>query len=172
MRRRWILASVVAATLVVPAMAQHRDSVQPPPGGNFIRVDGDVIQVVPPDSSIIAELLTTSPQLPLGPRDVLNEYEKEMISVVQDACDKLAQIAVAVRQGQISAEQAEYASGQTYALALMQFQMLSTLHEILENTLDKEAERESKPAVGNSSTATSPSSGGTQGSRHHVLGQK
>lgn len=67
-----------------------------------------------------------------------------MLATAIGTCESLAQIVSAYRQGDISDEQAEYATRRTYALALMHFQMLSTLHEILDDEIENDSQPESQ----------------------------
>jgi Spy/CpxP family protein refolding chaperone len=64
-----------------------------------------------------------------------------MAAVSDTTRAELAQIAQAVREGQISPEQAEYFSGERYHLGMMQFQLLSTLHLILSNEIENKTEQ-------------------------------
>lgn len=135
MRHYLILGPIIVIVLTMPAAAQTLLASQPP-------AVTDVIGALAPDNSSIAFVLTTNEQLPLGPRDILQAYEQDMAVTALATCESLAQIASAYRQGDINDEQAEYASRQTYAIGLMQFQMLSTLHDILDSKIEKEEEPE------------------------------
>jgi len=134
MKYRFILGAFVIGMLVISVVAQ--DDVGPP----SVSIDG-VIATMPSDTSTITTILATDPQLPLGPQDVLRNYEQEMAAVSDTTRAELAQIAQAVREGQISPEQAEYFSGERYHLGMMQFQLLSTLHLILSNEIENKAEQ-------------------------------
>lgn len=133
MRHYWIFGILIAVALTIPATAQTIPTSQPP-------TVNDVVGALPPDNSSIAFLLTTNEEVPLGPRDILKTYEQDMAMTALATCESLARIASAYRQGDISDERAEYASRQTYALGLMQFQMLSTLHDILDYKIEKDPE--------------------------------
>jgi hypothetical protein len=56
-------------------------------------------------------------------------------------------MAEAVRQGQIGREQAEQLSYEIYQSGMMQFQLLSTLHQILESDMAKAAQRSGAPQL-------------------------
>ena len=140
MKSRFILGTFVIGMLVIPVIAQ--DDVGPP----SVSIDS-VIATMPSDTSAITAIVATDPQMPLGPRDVLRNYEQEMAAVSDTTCVELAQIAQAAREGQISREQAEYFSGERYQLRVMQFQLLSTLHQILNNEIENKTEQEDQAHV-------------------------
>lgn len=142
MKYRFILGVFVIGMLVISAIAQ--DDVGPP----SVSI-GSVTATPPSDTSSVTAILATDPQMPLGPRDVLRNYEQEMAAVSDTTCAELAQIAQAAREGQISREQAEYFSGERYQLRVMQFQLLSTLHQILDNEIENEEGQEDQAHVAN-----------------------
>ncbi len=76
-------------------------------------------------------LLAVQPQIPLGPADLLKGYENGMSAIAQRISAELAAIAEAVRLGHITPDQAEYLTQERYQLAIMQYQVLSTLHDSL-----------------------------------------
>ena len=88
------------------------------------------------DISEIAPLLNVTPVMPLGPVDVLKGYENEMTSITQRMSSMMNGIAQAARTGQINREQAEFLIQQNYQVAMMQYQVLSALHETLERDID------------------------------------
>jgi hypothetical protein len=84
------------------------------------------------DAHVLEDLLAITPTIPLGPRDLLQGYESEMASIADRLSTELGVITNAVGTGQISREQGEYVSGERYRVAMMQFQLFSALHEMLE----------------------------------------
>ena len=84
------------------------------------------------NAHIPAYLLATDPGVPRGPRDVLRDYELEMASIAGRLSVDLGAISNAVRTGQITREQGEYVGGELYDVAMMQFQLFSALHAMLE----------------------------------------
>jgi hypothetical protein len=90
-----------------------------------------------PDTSEITPLLSVTPVMPLGPVDVLKGYENEMTSITQRMSSEMGNIAQAARTGQITREQAEFLIQQDYQVAMMQYQVLSALHETLERDIDQ-----------------------------------
>ncbi len=149
MKYRLILEALVIAVLVISAVAQDE-------GGSQSASSNSVMAIVPSDPSAIAAILATESQVPLGPRDVLRNYEQEMASVSRSTCTELAQIAQAAREGQLSREQAEYLIGERYHLGMMQFQLLSTLHQILEHEIENEATQENQLHASDGAVVVAP----------------
>jgi hypothetical protein len=87
----------------------------------------------------LAELMAINPELPLGPLDVLKEYEHGMALIAQGMSADVVNIARAVEANQLTREQAEYLIGETYQIAMMQYQVLSALHDGLERDVAQEA---------------------------------
>jgi len=135
-----IVGIVLAAALAVSAEAQESVSPQPP-------AIGSVLAGLPSDEPRIAAILASQPQEPIGPGDLLNNYEQGMAFISQQTYIELAQIAEAARQGQIGREQAEHLSYEVYQSGIMQFQLLSTLHQILESDMVRAAQRSGAPQL-------------------------
>jgi len=148
MKYGFILGALVISVLVISAVAQND-------GQQSVSSDS-VMATVPSDTSTITAILAIEPQVPLGPRDVLRNYEQEMAFVSDRTSTELAQIAQAAREGQISREQAEYFSGERYHLGMMRFQLLSTLHRILDHELENQAEQEDQSHVDGAVVVASP----------------
>ena len=91
------------------------------------------------DNGDIASLLNVPPIMPLGPVDVLKGYENEMTSISQRMSAEMGGIAQAARLGQITREQAEFLIQQNYQVAMMQYQVLSALHDTLERDIEQAA---------------------------------
>jgi hypothetical protein len=85
----------------------------------------------------IARLLAFEPQMPLGPVDVLREYEEEMNLVAQKLSEEMLSISNAVGAEQITRVHAEYLIQERYQAAMMQHEVLSALHYILEHDVNK-----------------------------------
>jgi Spy/CpxP family protein refolding chaperone len=84
---------------------------------------------------VLADLFAISPVIPRGPRDLLRDYELEMASIAGQLSTDLEAISNAVGTRQITREQGEYVSGELYQIAMMQFQVFSALHAMLEQDL-------------------------------------
>ncbi len=135
MKRGHILGVFVAAALVISAVAQ--DGQQPP-------TNGTLRATAPAETSNMAETPGTDSQGLMTPRDLMKEYEKQMAVVSLKACEELAQIARAAHEGQIGPEQAEYLSGQRLELGMIRLQFLDSLHQILDDKIQKETKQQSQ----------------------------
>jgi hypothetical protein len=83
------------------------------------------------NAHVLPDLVAAPPVIPLGPRDLLRDYELAMVSIAERLSMDLAVISNAVGTGQITREQREFASGARYQVAIMQFQLFSALHTML-----------------------------------------
>lgn len=102
----------------------------------------------------LAELMAIKPELPLGPIDVLKEYERGMDLIAQGMSADVVNISRAQQANQLTREQAEYLIGERYQIAMMQYQVLSALHDALERDVAQEATRaRSTRGVAGSDTA-------------------
>jgi hypothetical protein len=137
MNFRSMLVAVILLAFVLPAMAQPAEArnleVEPP------QLQTVVALTRPSTDGEIASLLAVKPEIPLGPIDVLKGYENEMTAVADRISAELARISQAVRLGQISRAEAEYLTQETYQLAIMQYQVLSTLHDSLAHDMAQAA---------------------------------
>jgi len=96
----------------------------------------DVQYFVPPqDNAVLTEVLRVEPQLPRGPNDILEDYEAEMANITSQMSHELVGICEAMAKGQIPRERGEYLARERYQIATMQFQLLSALHAILEQSV-------------------------------------
>src|SRR5882757_4199528 len=135
MKRGHILGVLVAGALVISAAAQ--DGQQPLTSQGMTATE-------PAKSLNIAETTGSDAQVPMAPPDLLKEYEKQMAVVSLKTCAELAQIAQAAHEGQIGAEQAEYLSGQQLELGMIRLQFLDSLHQILDDKIQKETKQQSE----------------------------
>jgi hypothetical protein len=87
------------------------------------------------DAHVLADLLAISPVIPRGPGDLLRDYELEMASIAGRLSMDLEAISNAAGTRRITREQGEYVSGELYQIAMMQFQVFSALHAMLEQDL-------------------------------------
>jgi Spy/CpxP family protein refolding chaperone len=85
---------------------------------------------IQPDSNL-GQVLNTPSATPLGPRDIIAGYESGMTDIGNRMSSDLANISQAVQKKELTREQAEYIIGERYRLAMMQFQLLSALHDVL-----------------------------------------
>ena len=90
---------------------------------------------------VIERLLAIQPAVPLGPVDVLKSYEDAMAMIAQRLSADLTSISQAHRANQITRDQAEYLIQNRYQVAMMQHDVLSALHEGLEEDIARAAKR-------------------------------
>lgn len=89
---------------------------------------------------VIERLLAFQPAIPLGPVDVLKSYENAMAMIAQRLSAELTSITQAHRANQITGDRAEYLIQDRYQVAMMQYDVLSALH----NGLDEDIARAAK----------------------------
>jgi hypothetical protein len=77
--------------------------------------------------------------MPLGPQDVLKSYEIAMGLVAERTLSDFSVIVQAQQVNQITREQAEYLLQERYQIAMMQYQVLSALHDVLKHDIDEVA---------------------------------
>jgi hypothetical protein len=124
MKLRWITCILLTGVLAISAMAQVDHSQRPGIGG--------LTATEPSNGSDVA------PNSTLQPRDTLNTYEEQMALVTVQAYTELAEIAKAVRAGQISSDEAVHLTRRCFELSVVRLQFLDTLHQIVETTISKE----------------------------------
>jgi hypothetical protein len=98
------------------------------------------------DAEALADVLAVQPSMPLGPADLLKEYEQAMAVTAQKFSADVQNIAAAVQQNQITEDQGEYLCNEAYQLAMMQFQAFSGLHDMLEQELSQKPAQDAGPA--------------------------
>jgi hypothetical protein len=149
--RQTLVSIVMLATLWHTAAAQPKKATvqtDAPPSASIVAAAS--IQSNP----VLADLITLKPEMPLGPQDVLKSYEIAMGLLADKTASDFAVIVQAQQTNQITREQAEYLVQQRYQVAMMQYQVLSALHDVLKHDIDEanqEARRGLKAA--NSDTA-------------------
>jgi hypothetical protein len=131
---RLLGGTLLVATLALSAVAQNKGQPGPPA---FSKITAHLAG----DAPHIIAILATQPREPLGPSDILKNYEQGMTFISQRTYVELAQIAVAARRGQISRDEAEYLTQESFQLGIIQFQLLNTLHQILEHDIAKAAQQ-------------------------------
>jgi hypothetical protein len=88
-------------------------------------------------SPVFSDLIAIKPEMPLGPQDVLKSYEIAMSLLTDKTSSDFAVIVQAQQTNQITREQAEYLLQQRYQIAMMQYQVLSALHDVLKHDIDE-----------------------------------
>jgi len=148
--RQIVLAILVLATMWHTAAAQpkkmKRQVEAPPPERVLAGTDS------PQSNTVVSDLVAVKPEVPLGPEDVLKSYEIAMSLVAERTSTDFLAIVQAQQANQITRAQAEYLVQQEYQTAMMQYQVLSALHDVLKHDIDEanqEARRSLKAANSN-----------------------
>jgi Spy/CpxP family protein refolding chaperone len=136
MKRGGILGTLVASGLVISAVAQDNHLQSPP--------RPSVTAPATAQTPYITDTPATDSQVSVMPRELLKEYEKQMVPVTLATCEELTQTAQAAGEGGIDLEQAEYLSGQRLELGMIRLQSLKTLHQIPDDKIQKETKQASE----------------------------
>lgn len=83
----------------------------------------------------LTEVLNLDPQLPRGPKEILEDYEAEMAKIAGRMSNELGEICQAIANNQLSREQGESLVRERYQVAMMQYQLFSAWHAILEQAV-------------------------------------
>jgi hypothetical protein len=79
----------------------------------------------------LADVLAFQPEMPRGPVEILRQYEDQMTFISETFSAEMVLIRQAVHQGQITREESDYLMQQGFQIAMMQYQVLSALHDAL-----------------------------------------
>src|SRR6201997_4532773 len=90
-----------------------------------------------PSDPVLSDLIAVKPEMPLGPEDVLKSYEIAMNMVADKTSADFVVIVQAQQTNQITRQQAEYLLQQNYQMAMMQYQVLSALHDVLKHDIEE-----------------------------------
>jgi len=110
------------------------------------------------DSGILSDVLNVPEAMPLGPYDLLQQYECQMTAISNDLGEELLQVLAAVQTGELDPDMADYISEHSYEIAVMQFQLLSVLHADLAKSI---ADAEKEPDEQTPTNDSSPSGSST-----------
>ena len=134
--RQILLATLILATVLHTAAAQpKKKNIQadaPPP-------ESILASTSMQSNPVLSDLNALKPEMPLGPEDVLKSYEIAMNMVADKTSADFVVIVQAQQTNQITRQQAEYLLQQSYQMAMMQYQVLSALHDVLKHEIDKAA---------------------------------
>src|SRR5208337_1718844 len=151
MKTRQILIAILILVTVwhtAAALPKKRNiSAEAPPRESILA--GTSMQ----SNSAVSDLIALKPEMPLGPQDVLKSYEIAMSMVADKTSAEFSVIVQAQQTNQITREQAEYLLQQSYQMAMMQYQVLSALHDVLEHDID-EASQQRTHSLSTSSSDT------------------
>ncbi len=96
---------------------------------------------------VLPDLIALKPEMPLGPQDVLKSYEIAMNMVADKTSADFFVIVQAQQANQITRQQAEYLLQQSYQMAIMQYQVLSALHDVLKHDIDQAAGQQARQSL-------------------------
>jgi predicted ribonuclease toxin of YeeF-YezG toxin-antitoxin module len=149
--RQILIATMILATLCHYAAAQPKKkrtpADAPPPEG----ILASTSMQSNPD---LSDLIALKPEMPLGPQDVLKSYEIAMSMVADKTSADFSVIVQAQQTSQITREQAEYLLLQSYQMAMMQYQVLSALHDVLKHDIDEAAVQQARQSLKATSSNT------------------
>ena len=146
MSRQILVPMVMFATLWHTAVAQPKKNAKiqvntPPP---FETVLASTHMQSNP---VLSDLVSFQPEMPLGPQDVLKSYEIGMSLVADKTSADFSVIVQAQQTNQITREQAEYLLQQRFQMAMMQYQVLSALHDVLKHDIDEAAGQQARQSL-------------------------
>jgi len=145
MKTRQILIAILILVTVwhtAAALPKKRNiSAEAPPRESILA--GTSMQ----SNSAASDLIALKPEMPLGPQDVLKSYEIAMSMVADKTSADFPVIVQAQQTNQITREQAEYLLLQSYQMAMMQYQVLSALHDVLKHDIDEAAGQQARQSL-------------------------
>ena len=124
-----------------PRTAKAQADVEPP------RVENILATTSGPSYMVLTNFVAINPVTPLGPRDVLKQYEREMTLIAQRVSIEMASISQAQEANLVTREQAEYLIQETYQAAMMQFQTVIALHDALGVEITRVEALDKRPAA-------------------------
>jgi hypothetical protein len=142
--RQILIAIVILGTVLHTAAAQ--------PKKKNIQADARPPESILASTSmqshpVLSDLIALKPEMPLGPEDVLKSYEIAMNMVADKTSADFVVIVQAQQANQITRQQAEYLLQQSYQMAMMQYQVLSALHDVLKHDIDKAAGQQARQSL-------------------------
>lgn len=147
----FLVAVAILGTGLQPAAAQlkkKRTQVDAPPLERVL--SGTSMQF----NAVLSDVNARKPEMPVGPQDVLKSYEIAMTLVMEKTSADFSVIVQAQQTNQISREQAEYLLLQSYQTAMMQYQVLSALHDVLKHDIDEAAGQQARQSLKTASSDT------------------
>jgi len=162
--RQILIAIVTLSTLWNTAAAQpKKKNVQT----DAPRLDSILAVTNMQSNPVLSDLIAIKPEMPLGPQDVLKSYEIAMSAVADKTSADFSVIVQAQQTNQITREQAEYLLQQRYQMAMMQYQVLSALHDVLKHDIEEAGQqaRQSLKATSSDTVLVVPLPDSTPASR-------
>src|SRR5882762_3428623 len=132
-----LVLALIAGPRTLSAAVNHADPDVPAP-------EVQKYSSTPTNNELLTEVLNPEPQLPRGPNEILEDYEAEMVKITSRMSHELAEICEAIGNGQLSRKQGEYLARERYQIAMMQFQLFSAWHAILEKAMAQASAAQTK----------------------------
>jgi len=158
MTSRWIVAVCLLTVMARVSVAQTPRASRPSAATEPPPLPPHALANNSQTDEVIARMLAFQPALPLGPVDVLKGYEVGMALIAQRLNEDLISISQANRANQITREQAEYLIQDRYQVAMMQYDVLSALHDSLEHDLAQAATQPGGVSQADTAVAVQPPS--------------
>jgi hypothetical protein len=163
--RTCLVAIAILGFALRPAAAQSKNKTS--------QVDAPPLEQVlsgtsMPSNAILSDVIARQPEMPLGPQDILVSYEVARSLIVEKTSADFSVIVQARQTNQIGREEAEYLLQQTYQMAMMQYQVISALHDVLKHDIDEAAgqqARQSLKATNSDTVLVVPFAGSASASR-------
>ena len=149
--RTFLVTLAILGTVWHPAAAQpkrKRTQVDAPPLERVL--SGTSMQ----SNAGLSDVIACKPEMPLGPQDILKAYEIAMSLVLEKTSADFLVIVQTQQANQISREQAEYLLLQSYQVAMMQYQVLSALRDVLKHDIDEAAWQQARQPLKTTSSDT------------------
>jgi hypothetical protein len=149
--RQILIAILILATMWHTAAAQPKKKniqAEAPP------VESILVGTSLQSNPVRSDLIALKPEMPLGPQDVLKSYEIAMSMVADKTSADFSVIVQAQQANQITREQAEYLLQQRYQMAMMQYQVLCALHDVLKHEVDEAAAQQARQPLKTTSSDT------------------
>jgi hypothetical protein len=158
-----VLVVIIASVWQTAAAQPKKKKVEvdaPPP-------DSILVTASMQSNAVLSDLTAPKPRMPLGPQDVLKSYEIAMSMLSDKTSRDFSVIVQAQQTNQINPEQAEYLLQERYEIAMMQYQVLSALHDVLQHDIDEASQQGRNPVKTASSDTVLvvPFPGSSSGSR-------
>ena len=142
--RTFLVAIAILCTVWRPAAAQSKKKttrIDAPPLERVL--SGTGMQ----SNAVLSDVIARKPEMPVGPQDILKSYEIAMSLVMEKTSADFSVIVQTQQANRISREQAEYLLLQSYQIAMMQYQVLSALHDVLKHDIDEAAGQQARQSL-------------------------
>jgi hypothetical protein len=115
------------------------------------------VPVLPSDSTVLTDILNAPPVMPVGPEQLLQDYERQMTAISRQLEGALSEVLDGVQSGELDPDAADYISVQSYHAAMMRYELLSVLHADLAKKIADAAEQADADAEDQHAFDPSPS---------------